>query len=420
MNTLALSRPRRGIAVNVSELLAFATLGALVLEPLLKSVAAAAFLLFGMLLFISKPARSINSLAQYWPLLLLPVYCLLSTLWSDFPGNTLRYGTQLAITLGVAIVIAGRMSPERLIRILFYLYSAGVVLCLVLGRNADGSAWLGIFSSKNAFAAFVAIFALLSIGIMLERTAPAWLRITGLLCTLLSLPLLLRAQSAGALATIGPAVLTTIAVMLLRLLTDLQKLFAVLMVLFLAIVIAFALLLYGDVLLNAFLETSGKDSTLTGRTDLWQAGLTLIAEKPLFGVGYRAFWVPGSGPAEQLWAMFGEPSGAGFNFHNTYISNAVELGLTGLTIEVAIIYVSAAVLAFLAVVNPTPTIATLLGMQTLLILRSLVEVEVFYEFSVRSILTYCTAVYAMTELARWRAAQDALVSPAMRSLRGAA
>ena len=68
-----------------------------------------------------------------------------------------------------------------------------------------------------------------------------------------------------------------------------QKLFVVLLVGFAALVIAVAFMTYGDVLLAAFLETSGKDSTLTGRTELWRAGLSLISEKPWFGVGYRAF-----------------------------------------------------------------------------------------------------------------------------------
>jgi exopolysaccharide production protein ExoQ len=101
--------------------------------------------------------------------------------------------------------------------------------------------------------------------------------------------------------------------------------------------------------------------------------------------------------------MFGEQSGAGFNFHNTYISNAVELGYVGLGIEVAIIYGTLALLIGLAVVRPTHVIAFFLGLQVLLVLRSFVEVEVFYEFSVRSMLTYCTAIYAVREWQRWRA-----------------
>ena len=141
--------------------------------------------------------------------------------------------------------------------------------------------------------------------------------------------------------------------MLIRRLSAPQKLVVLAAVVFAVLVGALVFATYGTQLLGAFLETSGKDSTLTGRTDLWRTGLTLISDKPFLGVGYRAFWVKGNGPAEQLWAMFGEPSGAGFNFHNLYISNAVDLGLVGLSIEVALIYLTASILVVLAFVRPT-------------------------------------------------------------------
>ena len=405
----------RRLVVNVGAVLSLLALGALSLEPLLGTMAAAAFLALGTLLLISQPLHSVGSLLRWWPLLLLPAYCLVSVLWSEFPDNTTRYGMQLAFTLAVAIVIACRVPAPTLLRGLFLIYAAGVVLSVGIGRSSDGSgAWLGIFGSKNAFAAFVAVFAVISAGLAFDRGSPRWLRLAALAGALVSLPLLVRAQSAGALAVIGPAVLTVVLVNSSRLLSDMQKTFvvgfAVLAVL--AGILIFAT--YGDALMAAFLESSGKDSTLTGRTDLWRTGYSLIAERPFLGVGYRAFWVSGNGPAEQLWAMFGEQSGAGFNFHNTYISNAVELGFIGLGIEVAIIYVAAALLIVLAVVRPNHIVAFLLGLQVLLILRSFVEVEVFYEFSVRSMLTFCTFIYTIREVRGWRSEVRPVTAPAWR------
>jgi exopolysaccharide production protein ExoQ len=410
----------RLLRLNIGELLAVATLGALALEPLLGSLAAGSFLLFGLLLLASQPVHSLSSLVRYWPLLLLPAYCLLSTLWSDFPDSTLRYSTQLAVTLAIAIVIACRVSSESLLRGLFCIYSLGIVLSLVIGRNSDGSAWLGIFGSKNAFAAFVSVFAVISVGVAFDKGAVRGLRVAGLVGAVLSLPLLIRAQSAGALAVIGPAVLSVLAVMLIRRLSAPQKLVVLAAVVFAVLVGALVFATYGTQLLGAFLETSGKDSTLTGRTDLWRTGLTLISDKPFLGVGYRAFWVKGNGPAEELWAMFGEPSGAGFNFHNLYISNAVDLGLVGLSIEVALIYLTASILVVLAFVRPTHVVAALLGLHLLLILRSFVEVEVFFEFSVRTVLAYCTVVYAAREFLHWRATRQVPLSSRAYLARGTA
>ena len=90
-----------------------------------------------------------------------------------------------------------------------------------------------------------------------------------------------------------------------------------------------------DELAKAFLDLTGKDITLTGRTDLWAVAFQEIAERPVLGTGFQAFWVQGNPLAEQLWAMFGIGSRAGFHFHNTLISNTVEIGLVGATLQAA-------------------------------------------------------------------------------------
>jgi exopolysaccharide production protein ExoQ len=96
--------------------------------------------------------------------------------------------------------------------------------------------------------------------------------------------------------------------------------------------------------------------------------------------------------------MFGVPSGAGFNFHNTYISNAVEIGLIGLGLQIAIMYGGAVLMAALTFARPNAPNALLLALQTLMILRSFIEVEVFFEFSIRSIMGVATLIYAAAGL----------------------
>ena len=46
----------------------------------------------------------------------------------------------------------------------------------------------------------------------------------------------------------------------------------------------------------AALSDTGKDPTLTGRTDLWATGMEFISEHPWQGVGFHAFWVKGYAP----------------------------------------------------------------------------------------------------------------------------
>lgn len=70
----------------------------------------------------------------------------------------------------------------------------------------------------------------------------------------------------------------------------------------------------------------GRDSSMTGRTDLWEAVLPLNPN-PLFGAGYGSFWL--GDRLSVLWTMFRwRPNQA----HNGYLEVYLSLGLVGLLI----------------------------------------------------------------------------------------
>jgi exopolysaccharide production protein ExoQ len=67
----------------------------------------------------------------------------------------------------------------------------------------------------------------------------------------------------------------------------------------------------------------GRNSTFTGRTDLWKILLDMHTN-PLFGTGYESFWL---GPRLQtIWAKFAVVNEA----HNGYLEIYLNLGLVGL------------------------------------------------------------------------------------------
>ena len=390
--------PQR-LTLNIATLLTFGAFAALVLNAMLGPLAALTFLGCGGLLMVSNVHQSIDSVRRWWFVLLLPAYCLLTALWSQYPENSLRYGLQLTFTVLVAIVITGRVSTTTLMRLMFVVYAIGVLASLALGRTGTGGAWLGVFGSKNAFAAHIAVFALISVAVLADGRSSLLLRLGALGGALISGPLLILAQSAGAILMVVPCVAIVLLTLLTTRLTGGQKLFVAIMLVIGLFAMALLLTVVGEALLVEVLEGSGKDPTMTGRTDLWAIGLGYIAERPLWGLGYRAFWVSGFAPAEELWAMFDVPSGAGFNFHNTYISNAVEIGMVGLLLQIVIIYGGAIMMGIYTLARPSPASALMLGLQALMILRSFIEVEVFFEFSIRSILGIATFIYAAAGLA---------------------
>lgn len=75
------------------------------------------------------------------------------------------------------------------------------------------------------------------------------------------------------------------------------------------------------------------DMTFTGRTEVWDLAFDKIAERPLLGYGFTAFWTLEStryGTDDVTWAA--EAAHA----HNSYIDTALNLGLPGLALTFAV------------------------------------------------------------------------------------
>ena len=76
------------------------------------------------------------------------------------------------------------------------------------------------------------------------------------------------------------------------------------------------------------------DVTFTGRADVWELALEKIAERPLTGFGYSAYWALES-------TRFGQEDttqwgGSAAHAHNGYIDAALNMGLPGLVLTVAV------------------------------------------------------------------------------------
>jgi O-antigen ligase len=82
-------------------------------------------------------------------------------------------------------------------------------------------------------------------------------------------------------------------------------------------------------LISAGIEASGRDVTLSGRTELWSDLLEIWLDAPVLGVGYGAFWV---GNTHNLWDRHIWRPRSG---HNGYIDTAMDLGFVGLCLLIA-------------------------------------------------------------------------------------
>ena len=75
------------------------------------------------------------------------------------------------------------------------------------------------------------------------------------------------------------------------------------------------------------------DPTFTGRSEIWEFALGAVAEKPIIGHGYAAFW---DGAAEGKTLQGSEWAVTAAHSHNSYLDLAVTIGLPGLLLVVLI------------------------------------------------------------------------------------
>jgi O-antigen ligase len=267
-------------------------------------------------------------------------YCALSTLWSDFFFVAVKRYVKFIGDLVMVLVVVTEDDPAYALRRLlanvgFVLLPASILVIKyfpLFGRGYQNYTWLpvvtGVTTGKNQLGMICLIFGVAAVWRLSAGSNRGRFRSTLAQMILLSIALWLfvEADSMTSLScfAISSALLVATAI---RPVARARWLVHLLVVF--AIVTAFSTLFLGvggDVL-----EAMGRDSTLTGRTGVWDLVLTL-AGNPLIGTGFDSFWL---GPRlEEMWrAYWWHPNEA----HNGYLEVFLNLGWIGVFLLVAVI-----------------------------------------------------------------------------------
>ena len=319
----------------------------------------------------------------------------LSIFWSAVPSVSARAAIQYMTHIVCALIAMRTLDIRTLTR--GAIAGTGIVLIysILFGYYAydpiDGTySFVGAFDSKNQLGFYASLgiyFAFAAVFILGERRI--WMVGAGI-AGLLSAYCLLASQSATSVLTTGLVVALGLSMRVILFLSPKQrkKLFAAVAISGVILAVAGVYLGAVDLVLGAF----GKDSTLTGRTYLWQQGIAAAQLNPFFGVGYQAYWVQGFSEPERLWEEFYIASRTGFHFHNTYIETTVETGLVGVFLLASILLTTVIghISRFLSD-NRNDESYVLLGVATLLLIRSFVEIDILNPYHVGSFLFYFTA-----------------------------
>ena len=266
--------------------------------------------------------RSVVSAPLMWG---FPLFAVASTLWSIEPDISQRQGVELLVFTGVGLLMARAQTARSFVAALLFTLLVCVGASLVFGERVrigltDEIASIGLFSSKNNFAFVTCLMMLASFAVVTDRAQSRRMRGLAVVGLLGAPAVLVKTISLGALVSGGIGCAALAAVLVYSAVVPRWRgAFLFITGLFGLAVAAFvALAVSQGINTDTLLESLGKDPGLTGRTFLWARAQSFIAERPVFGLGYQAFWVQGHVEAEGLWRYADIESRAGFHFHNLF------------------------------------------------------------------------------------------------------
>ncbi|HVI87919.1 MAG TPA: O-antigen ligase family protein [Dongiaceae bacterium] len=351
------------------------------------TVAAAMFLAPWLLLFVRRIPRLIQSVAKDWLLLIPPSFATISAIWSSDPAWTMRTGIQYGATMIVGIAAARLVDRRVLLTSLLSALAAITFASLVLVARYGGFASLhgvaGLYGAKNQFASSSAVLLIGATYLMIYARRSFFEKMLAFGLMFVAMIGIYCGHSAGTLVSLFAVMMLAVTFHMLRKGGSIAILGVIMMFFAMPVPI---ILVGSDTIFSRILKLLGKDSTLTGRTDLWDTAFHEIQSHLLLGGGYQAFWRIGNQPAERLWAMFGIDNKTGFNFHNEYINTTVDLGLIGLLIIIVVLVSVAICCLRIRWRQPENLLSAFHTIFFFYLFLTFVEAEFFYQFFLSPII----------------------------------
>jgi O-antigen ligase len=280
-----------------------------------------------LLLLLARWKSSLQTALRYPLIWLLPVTALMSFMWSDFSSWSLPKGITTMQTTYFGLYMASRFNLKQQLQMLAWALGIVAVVSLLFNlalpgaaieAGANAGAWRGPFTQKNILARVVVLAAIVFLLLALDSRKHRYWLWGGFG---LSVFLILMTGSKTALLLFLSVVILLPLYKALRWKDTKVIPLVIILVLVGASIAVFITGNWENILLGL-----GRDTTLSGRTTLWELALEKIAERPWLGYGYQGFWQNGGG-AEIIWKHEGyKPPHA----HNGFINITLDLGIVGL------------------------------------------------------------------------------------------
>jgi exopolysaccharide production protein ExoQ len=215
--------------------------------------------------------------------------CAISSFWSLDSDTTIRRVFGLAGTMLFGLYFASRYTLKQQLKLCAYMFAISAFMCFLFlilmpySVTSDGS-WRGIYPQKNLLGKRFVLGGAIFLFLAMTNRQNRWFLWLGYVT---SGVLVLFSRSTTSLLNL---IIITLAFFvyyrLLRL--DYKIMIPVLTFMStLGVILYYLFITQAD----AILGSAGKDTTLTGRTEIWPAVLEMISKKPWLGYGYGAFWL---------------------------------------------------------------------------------------------------------------------------------
>jgi O-antigen ligase len=302
----------------------------------------AALLVAAICVLVHRGRRIFVFLKANLPILIYFLFCLVSIGWSDFPGVAFKRWTKSIGDLLMILVVVTDKQPVAALRRLFS--RTGFILIPLslllikyyprLGRGFD--AWsgapsnLGVTLNKNVLGVITFVLLLGTVWRVLtllrsdgmpSRRSRHLLAQGTLLVLGLYLLMITDSNTSSASFVFGAGLLFATTRRFVS-----RNVAAVHVLVLSLVVIAGSVMLLGGGATIA--HALGRNSTLTGRTDIWAAVVPMVPN-PLVGAGFESFWLSPR-VAARLWQVF--PNLPLNEAHDGYIEVYLELGWVGVAL----------------------------------------------------------------------------------------
>jgi exopolysaccharide production protein ExoQ len=253
--------------------------------------------------------------------------CAFSIFWSsDVEATTRRVFGLLGTTI-FGVYLASRYTLRQQLNLCALMLSISALICIfyslflpAYGIQLDvvGGALRGMYAHKNLLGKRFLLSGIIFLFLATTAKKKQWLLWGGYSVSFL---LVLLSKSTTCLANL---ILITIAFQAYQTLRWKYQTLIPTFLLVATLSVGFSLWFINGA--DALLSTVGKDTTLTGRTDLWPPVWDMIMKKPWLGYGYGAFWLGWNSESANVLRIIGWDAP---NSHNGFLDIILSIGMLG-------------------------------------------------------------------------------------------